>query len=392
MKAMKIALLGTAALAAASVSARADSTSDLKAQIEALNARVATLETTPAMPAGYQMVSFSKDEDGRHVITIMPTADAPAAAATVVSWSGYVKTAIGAVGAGNGAVLFTPAVGAGPNSAVDILTKAGFNVTGKTDTAVGEVGASISVQSSAQTYTSGLAAGNGGNGAISTDGFSGWWKMTPNLTVTGGILGTLSNSSYSWDAVASTYFFAKTGGAVESKIQGTGDPAALKLSYADGPLSFAIQVEDSNNTAGNASAFGGSAKIGYSMDMLSMDVGGGVWGNAAGGTAWAVSTGIKGSFSGIDVGVAAGTGADAAGVASTLGSAWAIAKLSDSVSLELGAKHEFAGSFNQTDFGAGIYYSPVKQLVVGLEGGYTSTAAPTGNGSYGVGLITAFKF
>jgi len=84
---MKIALLGTAALAAVSVSARADNLSDLKAQIEALNARVATLETAPAVPAGYQMVSFSK-EGNNHIISIMPTADMPAT--TVITWSGYV--------------------------------------------------------------------------------------------------------------------------------------------------------------------------------------------------------------------------------------------------------------------------------------------------------------
>jgi hypothetical protein len=40
MKVLKLALIGTAALAALSVTARADSLSDLKAQIEALNGRI----------------------------------------------------------------------------------------------------------------------------------------------------------------------------------------------------------------------------------------------------------------------------------------------------------------------------------------------------------------
>ena len=91
MKAMKIALLGTAALAAVSVSARADNLSDLKAQIEALNARVASVEAAPAMPAGYQMMSFSKVGND-HVISIMPTADMPAT--TTITWSGYVWAAV----------------------------------------------------------------------------------------------------------------------------------------------------------------------------------------------------------------------------------------------------------------------------------------------------------
>jgi protein-disulfide isomerase len=64
MNALKIALLGTAALAAVSVSARADDLSNLKAQIEALNAQVAA------------------------------TADAPAASATVITWSGNVAAGI----------------------------------------------------------------------------------------------------------------------------------------------------------------------------------------------------------------------------------------------------------------------------------------------------------
>ncbi len=109
MKVMKLALLGTAALAAVSVSARADNLSDLKAQIEALNARVATLEATPSVPAGYSMLSISKGdqivEPGYagpkrdnytgpvHVISIMPTADAPAPT-TQITWTGYVRAGV----------------------------------------------------------------------------------------------------------------------------------------------------------------------------------------------------------------------------------------------------------------------------------------------------------
>jgi hypothetical protein len=48
MNVLKIALLGTAALAAVSVSARADDLADLKAQIEALNGRISQLESTPS--------------------------------------------------------------------------------------------------------------------------------------------------------------------------------------------------------------------------------------------------------------------------------------------------------------------------------------------------------
>jgi hypothetical protein len=57
MKFMKLALLGTAALAAVSVTARADDLADLKAQIEALKADVANLQAAPAVPAGYSLMT-----------------------------------------------------------------------------------------------------------------------------------------------------------------------------------------------------------------------------------------------------------------------------------------------------------------------------------------------
>ena len=92
MNVLKLALLGTAAVAAVSVSARADDLSDMKAQIEALNSRIASLESTPAVPAGYSLLSVSEvdaiivpsieaDKDyGKKAtnIGILPTADVPA--------------------------------------------------------------------------------------------------------------------------------------------------------------------------------------------------------------------------------------------------------------------------------------------------------------------------
>ena len=62
MKVMKLALLGTAALAAVSVSARADDLSALKAQIEALQADVAALQAAPSVPAGYSLMTVSEGD------------------------------------------------------------------------------------------------------------------------------------------------------------------------------------------------------------------------------------------------------------------------------------------------------------------------------------------
>ena len=110
MKTMKVALLATAALAAVSVSARADDTAAIKAQLEALTARIAQLEAAPAAPVGFSLLTVSEGTatqvpgldisskqdtgygDTATVIGILPTADVPAT--TSIEWSGYVRAAI----------------------------------------------------------------------------------------------------------------------------------------------------------------------------------------------------------------------------------------------------------------------------------------------------------
>ena len=109
MKIMKMALLAGAAIAVTGAAAHADELQDLKGQIEALNTRVAAMETAPSVPAGYQLLAISKGEalqvpgleqsdrdrfsqsNNATIISVMPTADAPAG--TTISWSGYVRAA-----------------------------------------------------------------------------------------------------------------------------------------------------------------------------------------------------------------------------------------------------------------------------------------------------------
>src|SRR5690349_2240246 len=59
MNSLRIALLTGAALAVSAAGAQADDLSALKAQIESLNARVASMEAAPAVPAGYSLLSIS---------------------------------------------------------------------------------------------------------------------------------------------------------------------------------------------------------------------------------------------------------------------------------------------------------------------------------------------
>jgi len=59
MRSLKIALLGGAALAATTLAACADELSDLKAEIAALGARMASIEAAPAVPQGFRLLSLS---------------------------------------------------------------------------------------------------------------------------------------------------------------------------------------------------------------------------------------------------------------------------------------------------------------------------------------------
>ncbi len=396
MKIMKIALLGTAALAAVSVSARADNLSDLKAQIETLNARVATLEATPAVPAGYSMVAFSKDGD-KHIISIMPTADAPAAAATTIAWSGYVRAAV--------VTGYDSSAAVGSQYSTDIRARAGFAVSAKTDTAVGEVG--VNIATVANGGSDNALKYNAGNSTLATDGFNGYWKFTPNMTLTAGVLGSLAKSGYTFDANCTCAYNDPWGAIYGSPAN---DPIAFKLGYADGPISFAVQIEDANNNNDN-SAFGVSARAKYSMDMISMDLGGGYWGNSypGGDASWVVSGGLGLKFDPVTLGVSVGATHQGKGnVSSLLGGPVATANydvwsaggyanvaLGDTSNLELGVTHDFGTAAADTLAGAtvmnaGIYYTPVSKLKIGLEGAYQTGGVA--DKSYTAALVTWFKF
>jgi len=367
MNVFKIALLGSAALVAASVGARADSLEALKSSMNDL--------------------------------TIGAVADAPAAAApaTVIAWSGRVRA--GVVAQNNA----TAGVG---SYRTDIVANTGLYWAATTQTAVGEVGVGGGIVGGANSQVgvagAGLAGINngylGGNATVTTDGFSGWWKMTPNLTLRGGVLGNLSKSSYSWDAAATNWYAAKTGGGVTASSL-NGDPAAVQIAYADGPLGFAVQVEDSNNgggaalgSLGNNSAFGVTAKASYKMDAIGFDLSGGYWGDAwSSMPGWSVNGGLGYSAGPFSVGAAIGTGVKIGSTTTyTPGSAYAKLGLSDSARIEMGVTRDFATGANVTTFGGGIYYSPAKQITLGAEAGYVANGA--NDGSYSAALISAFTF
>ncbi|MGH6855614.1 MAG: hypothetical protein ACREDN_09365, partial [Aestuariivirga sp.] len=283
MKMMKLALLGGAALAVSAIGAQADDLSTLKAEIEALNARVAQLEATPSVPTGYSLMTYSKGDatvvpgaptdyyitkgysDTAHVIGVLPAADAPPS--TTIEWSGYVYAI----------VAYTDYdyfyVNGDGESKTSVFTRAQLKVVGKTDTAVGEVG--VRVQLRAQ------RGGVEGDSEFFGNEYWGWWAMTPELTLGGGYSGSLGNIGYGMDGACNcwwTDWFSSSGSSYRNgSFDGSYDPGdaqQIRLSWASGPIGIAIALEESD-AAGSSFGPGDLAVAGqvtYSGDVISGEI------------------------------------------------------------------------------------------------------------------------
>jgi hypothetical protein len=431
MKVMKLALLGTAALAAVSVSARADDLADLKAQIEALNSRLSQIEAAPAVPAGYQLLSVSEgpaivvpslDVDPAFgptatTIGILPTADVPAS--TTIQWSGYARAALiygdNDIEATSDGVLTDSSEAKDP----EIKARGQLKVVGTTDTAVGEVGAVVQLRGNFE----GL-----GDAAVIMNEAWGWWKMTPELTLGGGYTGSLSNIGYGYDGACNCYYTDNAPVALNP-----GDRTQIRLSYASGPLSFAIAVEDADSDdsldplpgEGPKDSLGAAGEIKYAGDSFSAEISAGWWGdreNDAGGNdedQWQVGAGLGFAFDPINISIGAAMGDNGGSPSLTnlsVGQAdyWKAtilvsANLSDSVHAEVAygyANWDDGANVNGTDFDgdthavlAGLYYDPVAQLTIGLEGEWFETDLEDNTALQGlnqeawsVDLVTVFRF
>ena len=452
MKIMKMALLAGAAVAVSAAAAHADELSDLKAQVEALNARVAAMETAPSVPTGYQLLAISKGEalqvpgmlgtdrdrvvnDRATIISVMPTADAPAG--TTISWSGYVRAAVIYSGQDQSATfkryytndagdraLRTKIKGSYSNDDDwDVKARGQLRVVATTDTAVGEVGVELKMRADFN--------GNG-NGNVYMKTAWGYWAMTPELTFGGGYAGSLGNISYGYDGACTCYYTDNADVGFDP-----GDTSQLRLSYASGPFSMAVALEDSgkNNRYGNDNKYvngqnlGVAGEIKYSGDAFSGEISGvyrSVDSDAYDFTKelpnyeanvdnlWQVGAGVGfnlGTIASLSLAAALGSGpyeeVDSGGVvyrALPVNNDWwgvsglATANLSDAVHAEIGAGYKHREGDNSNDnlwnysgfdydtyaFLGGVYYTPVDQLTIGLEGEwYTQTWDLTRKGKEG---------
>jgi hypothetical protein len=427
MNVLKFALLGTAALAVMSVGARAESLSDLKAQIESLNARIATLEAAPSVPAGYNLMSFSAapqilspgDKLGPNdyampkTIQILPTADTPEMPATAMAqWTGHVKAAI---------VHERVELLGTITEETHIVSNAELNLKAANDTAVGEVGVHIRMEASAD--------GSSVSDFEMSRGY-GWWKATPEISLRAGYKDSIGGVGHGNDKCSCNF------NEYVGVVGGTDNATQFELRYGSGPIEAAIAIEhqddynddDASGGVGDVTGEGQTyvfaGEVKWSGDTIAAELSG-YWGEKAGDTAaiyvppvlpavigtytgdvdtlndtavriWQIGAGISGSFNAISLSAAAGYGeiGDAEHwEASLFGSA----NLTDSISLEMGAGYESvsdaAGTLDLWGVAGGLYWSPVDKLTLGAEASWVQADVAGGDAtSLTADVVSVFKF
>ncbi|WP_395661292.1 hypothetical protein [Aestuariivirga sp.] len=414
MNSMKMALLAGAAIAVTAAGAQADDLEALKAQIETLNARVAAMETAPAVPAGYQLIAVSEGDmqatpglgfsakelaaygSKSTIISVLPTADAPAG--TTISWSGYARAGL-VYKDSSSEVTVTNEGGyensedsdSVDNSDIDVRARGQLRVKASTDTAVGEVGVDIRLR--------GNFNGNG-DANVYSDVAWGYWAMTPELTFGGGYGGSLGNIGYGYDGACNCYY-------TDNADLGfnPGDTTQMRLSYASGPMSMAVALEDASIGGDeiNGDQLGVAGELKYSGDAVNGEISAvyhswdeeGVFEELD--SDWQVGAGIGfnlGDMASLSLAAAMGKGPFTIEEEGQIIDGWAVNQswwgVSGLVSFGLtDAVHaEVAAGYKERDFDvpsgysldyetygmlAGIYYSPVDQLTIGVEGEwYTS--------------------
>ena len=418
MKMIKMALLGGAALAVSTAGAYADDLAALKAQVESLNARVAQMEAVPAIPAGYSLLTITEGSqptvpglevlrkdalatgNSATVIGILPTADAPAT--TEITWSGYARAAIVYIDRGD-------------TDDLDVYARGQIKVTGKTETAVGEIGATIEYRGNfdgQRNLTNQFGADARGrfisasspNHNVYIEQAWGYWAMTPELTLGGGFAGSLGNIGYGYDGACNCYYTDNADVALNP-----GDTSQMRLKYASGPLSLAVAIEDASGAGSGFSGDGSSAddhlgvaaEMKYAGDTINGEVSG-FWRAGAQDTVlvdhddvFGVGAGIGFSLGDIAV-ISAGAqiGQYNNGQDFWRASILASANLSDEIHAEVAFGHtsDNYGGDSVNAILAGVYYDPVSQLTIGLEGEWYDVDAPGRDSVTQVDLVTIFRF
>ncbi len=148
------------------------------------------------------------------------------------------------------------------------------------------------------------------------------------------------------------------------------------------------------------SALGLAGELKWSGDDVAFELNAGYWDSAVAGSDanWSVSAGAKFGLGDIaDLTAAIGTGEDRHTLGNgdnyVKGSVMATFALSEAVSFELGAAYrDYKARNDLWAFGGGIYYQPVSQLTIGIEGLYSDEKGPLAVETVEAALVTVYTF
>jgi hypothetical protein len=298
---------------------------------------------------------------------------------------------------------------------LDVYARSRLRVTGTTDTAVGEVGVTMEFRADFDGRDSDVNDSDYSSGVYINEAW-GWWSMTPELTFGGGYTGTLADIGYGYDGACSCYFTDNADVAF-----GTGDTTQMRLSYASGPFSMAVALEDASQTFTPPGAqldgdrLGVAGEVKYTGDTFSGEIAGGWWDVDEDDffdveTQWQIGAGVGfalGEMFNISIAAAMGEGPTTSNseqgavtdVALPINNKyWGVNALAN-IGLTDGIHAEIAGGYKVRegdDFDVcsgdlinggycdnwamdgfeyetwavmgGLYYTPVDQLTIGLEG------------------------
>lgn len=377
----KQALLSGAALAVTAVGATADDLNNLKTELPSLHARVSELETQPrgASAPGYSFLSIRDGQghfegltpmraadrvkpDQGFTLSVLPAADA--APAAEVSVSGEIRSAL----------LYTDFED-GANA--DVMARGRIVITGKSDTAVGEVGGYLRLQASGGGNFTDYAEDVGINYAY------GWWKLAPNWELMAGNYDSTSALQVGWDW---------NGASGPTSSFGMSNPYSeqMRLTYSDGTLSAAISVEDPDDII----AEGGTTidksdlpslqgYVMYAKEPFTGQVVAYYQSDDHGVDDWAFGGGFilaLGDSVQVTAGAVLGEGTSSfynnlspltADDEFWAGSVGLLAQLTEATRIELGAGIEDYDVAGQAlGFGGGVYWDPVSQLTLGAGAAY----------------------
>ncbi len=393
---IKTVILASAAFVAVSYNAHAESLVDLKTIIESLSKRDVVTQTSLGIPTGFK---------------IYPAADASAEEAVEepfveVKTSGFIKT---------GYIYSEIKDGSPADNSSDIDVEAGLTVKASVQSPAGEIGVTVQSKWDIAESTTNFASI-----ALRDDGIVGFWQFADTMKFemgrgNAGRLenGILKNTRRIW-TIADRRVRAENAG------NGFFDRDAyngfLGLAYASGPLTFNMRLHDATRGVTGAlgsddDAMGASSRATFSSDMINFEAVGGYWGQSNAknlartsqtGVKWLAGVGTELNFiPGLPVSIGGQlgelhNGAEQMNVSASFGFA-----LTDNISAGFGAGMKKVKSSptladNRTEkvINGGIYYTPMSQLIIGLEGDWLDDGRPSATTNDGLtgAVVTRFSF